>query len=115
MQSKKYTALANITLFLVAIIWGGGFVAGKMAISGTTPFAVLVYRFGVSALLTFVVFFKRIIRCDPDTVKKGLASECCKQPHWAFSLPDSNTPQAQSNLFYAQPMLQWFRSLAGCY
>ena len=72
MQNKKYTALANITLFLVAIIWGGGFVAGKMAISGTTPFAVLVYRFGVSALLTFIVFFKRIIRCDSDTVKKGL-------------------------------------------
>ncbi len=72
MKHDKKTIFANIALFFVALIWGGGFVAGKMSITGTTPFAVLVYRFGAAALLTFIIFFKRIIRCDFSTIKKGV-------------------------------------------
>ena len=56
MKHDKKAIFANIALFFVALIWSGGFVAGKMSITGTTPFAVLVYRFGVSALLTFIIF-----------------------------------------------------------
>lgn len=64
--------IANIALFLVAIIWGGGFVAGKMALTGSTPFVVIAYRFCIAAIITFIIFFKKIIHCNPDTVKKGL-------------------------------------------
>ena len=72
MVQHKKTILADLTLLSVAIIWGGGFVAGKMAIGGTAPFAVLAYRFGFAALLTFLIFFKRIIHCDPDAAKRGI-------------------------------------------
>lgn len=72
MKTDRKNILANITLFIVAVIWGGGFVAGKMALSGTTPLVVIAYRFGFAALLTFLIFSKRIIHCDLSTVKKGL-------------------------------------------
>ena len=72
MKSNRKRLLANITLFIVAIIWGGGFVAGKAALSGSTPIAVIAYRFGFAALLTFFIFSKRIIHCDLSTAKKGL-------------------------------------------
>lgn len=32
---------ADIILLIVAIIWGGGFVAGKMALTGADPFVIL--------------------------------------------------------------------------
>lgn len=72
MENKRKVFIAKISLFLVAIIWGGGFVAGKMAIGGTTPFVVLTYRFGVAAIICFIIFFKRIIHTNKSTIKRGL-------------------------------------------
>ena len=71
-DARKKTILANVVLLFVAMIWGGGFVAGKMAVSGTTPFAVLAYRFGFSALLMFILFARRILHCNHATAKRGL-------------------------------------------
>ena len=71
MDIKKKERAANFLLLVVAIIWGGGFVAGKMALTGLSPAAILLYRFSMAALLCGICFFSRI-RCTPrDTVVKG--------------------------------------------
>lgn len=68
---KKKERAANLLLLIVAIIWGGGFVAGKMALTGLSPAAILLYRFSMAALLCGICFFDRIRRTPRDTMVKG--------------------------------------------
>ena len=55
-MKNKQTA-ANLTLLLVAAIWGGGFIAGKMALTGLSPAAIIAYRYGMGALMCGVIFW----------------------------------------------------------
>ena len=71
MDIKKKERAANFLLLVVAIIWGGGFVAGKMALTGLSPAAILLYRFSMAALLCGICFFGRIRRTPKDTMVKG--------------------------------------------
>ena len=82
MNMKKKERAANFLLLLVAIIWGGGFVAGKMALTGLGTAAVLLYRFSMATLLCGMCFFGRISRTPRDTAIKGcmigaLRFPCC--------------------------------------
>lgn len=63
--------IANLILLAVAIIWGGGFIAGKMALTTLTPVAILMYRFGLGSLLCGIVFWNRIKNTPISVVKKG--------------------------------------------
>lgn len=69
-MNKKERA-ANLLLLIVAIIWGGGFVAGKMALTGLSPTGVLLYRFSMAALLCGICFFRRVCRTPKETAIKG--------------------------------------------
>lgn len=69
-MTKNKELSANLILILVAAIWGGGFVSGKLALSGLSPLAILMHRFCICALLFGVLFFKRI--------KAGLAGGVIK-------------------------------------
>ncbi|WP_299143138.1 DMT family transporter [uncultured Dialister sp.] len=53
---------ARLMLWTTALIWGGGFVAGKMALTGLSPWGVLFWRFGLVALLFLPFFYRRILR-----------------------------------------------------
>ena len=70
MRNKEI--IANLILLIVAIIWGGGFIAGKMALTTLTPVAILMYRFGLGALLCGIVFWNRIKRTPLSVIKKGV-------------------------------------------
>lgn len=52
---------ARFMLWTTALIWGGGFVAGKMALTGLSPWGVLFWRFGLAALLFLLPFHKAIM------------------------------------------------------
>ena len=67
------TARANLMLLLAAVLWGGGFVAGKMALTGAAPFVILTWRFMISALVTFLLFARRIRRTPKRTALSGAA------------------------------------------
>lgn len=64
--------IANLILLAVAIIWGGGFIAGKMALTTLNPAAVLMYRFTIGSLLCGIVFWKRIKESSVSVIKKGV-------------------------------------------
>ena len=74
MKSKEL--VANLILLAVAIIWGGGFIAGKMAITTLSPAAVLMYRFSIGAFLCGIVFWKRIKETPVKVIKKGVIIGC---------------------------------------
>ena len=63
---------ANLILVLVAAIWGGGFIAGKMALTDMEPFAVIAFRYCAGAILCAVFLFKRIRAASFDLIKKGV-------------------------------------------
>ena len=69
---KSKAMIANFILLIVAIIWGGGFIAGKMALTTLSPVAVLMYRFGLGTLLCGIVFWKRIKEAPISVIRKGV-------------------------------------------
>ncbi len=51
---------ADVILLIVAVIWGGGFIAGKVALETASPQWILFVRFGIAALVIGLLFFKTI-------------------------------------------------------
>ncbi|WP_113673082.1 DMT family transporter [Vallitalea guaymasensis] len=59
LKSKKY--LYEGLLFIVAIIWGSGFIASKIALNmGATPILILTLRFLTAAIMLSIIFFKHL-------------------------------------------------------
>lgn len=68
---KKYTG--EIGLFIVAIIWGSGFVGTRLAIdSGLSPNQIMAIRFFIATILMSVIFWKNIKNINKSTLKAGI-------------------------------------------
>lgn len=72
MKTKNTALLADIALFFVAILWGGGFIAGKAALTTLTPTVILAFRFLGSALVMFLIFHKRMKHIPKNTWRAGI-------------------------------------------
>lgn len=74
---KKY--IGEIGLFVVAIIWGGGFVATQAALDGgLTTSQIMTLRFFISAVLMTLIFFKQIKdNLTLGTIKVGAILGVC--------------------------------------
>lgn len=62
---------AKLALLCAAILWGGGFVASKVTLSGWAPFPLLVLRFSAAAALFGILFHRRIAHAPAATIRKG--------------------------------------------
>ncbi|WP_353095779.1 DMT family transporter [Tissierella praeacuta] len=71
MENKK-TLYADLSLFLVAIIWGSGFVVTKNALDHLTPYYLLFFRFIISAIVLSIIFFKKIKKASIKDIKAGV-------------------------------------------
>lgn len=67
---------SEIILFIVAAIWGGGFVAGKLALECYSPLMIVGLRFCGSALLLAILFRKRILNGNKKDILKGCLIGC---------------------------------------
>lgn len=70
-REKKYRIAADSALFLVAMIWGGGFIAAKAALAERSAVYILAFRFLGAALLMGILFFKKIRSAGRTTVICG--------------------------------------------
>ena len=60
-KSKKILSMTDISLLLVAVIWGTGFIATKMAIDfGMSPSIIMSARFFIATSVIFFVFRKKL-------------------------------------------------------
>lgn len=59
---------ANLLCLLVAMIWGGGFIATSAALETFEPFTVLMIRFVGAAVISWIV----LLACRIRITKKGL-------------------------------------------
>ena len=54
------TILWDLSLLMVALVWGGGFVITKVSVNVMPPMAFLGYKFTVAGIVMFIVFWKYI-------------------------------------------------------
>lgn len=70
MENNK-SLFADLSLLVVAIIWGSGFVVTKNALDHITPYYLLACRFMISSILMLLVFFKRVKKVKLKDLKAG--------------------------------------------
>lgn len=73
-EKKKLLLLSDLGLLAVAIIWGGGFIAVKTTLDTVTPFYMVVFRFSIGAILTCIVFFKKLKQIKKSDLAAGIFS-----------------------------------------
>ena len=71
MENKK-SLYADISLMLVAIIWGTGFVVTKNALDNMTPYYILAFRFLISTLLLGIISFKKLKKITKKELSAGI-------------------------------------------
>ncbi|MCH4888614.1 DMT family transporter [Acidaminobacter sp. JC074] len=71
LSSKKKQYLSDISLFFVAAVWGGGFVAVKGALDTMTPFLLMAYRFVLASSIVYLFFHKKIGKISKEDLKVG--------------------------------------------
>lgn len=70
-KTKKQTLLADLTLIVVAFVWGSGFVASKNALDAMSPMMLMTFRFSIAALLSALIFRKKLKNISKETLKAG--------------------------------------------
>jgi len=74
MEKNKKHIVADLTLVIVAIIWGSGFTASRMALdSGLGPFYIMAFRFLIAAIIMGIVFYKKIKNIQKKDLIAGSA------------------------------------------
>ncbi|MBU5439946.1 DMT family transporter [Tissierella sp. MSJ-40] len=71
-MGNKKSLYADLSLFIVAIIWGSGFVVTKSTLDRITPYHMLAFRFIIAALLMGIVFFKNLKKITMEDIKAGI-------------------------------------------
>lgn len=71
-MKDKRILYADLSLLIVAIIWGSGFVFTKNALDHMTPFYILGFRFLVASLALGIISFKRIKKAKWKDIKAGM-------------------------------------------
>lgn len=69
--NKRNSILADLSLLLVAIVWGGGFIAVKGALDSVTPFYLMSMRFGISVIIMVLIFWKKVKLITKKELKIG--------------------------------------------
>jgi len=63
---------AELSLFVVTLIWGGTFLFTKIGLDDCTPSSFLIIRFMIALGLTVVFYNKRLLNISSTTMKQGL-------------------------------------------
>lgn len=62
---------AELSLLIVTIIWGAGFILTKNGLDSLSTFNFLSIRFSIAFLLCALIFHKKIVHIDTATLKYG--------------------------------------------
>ncbi|MDK2823341.1 MAG: hypothetical protein PWQ67_2472 [Clostridia bacterium] len=64
--------LADLSLLLVALMWGLTFPAVKGALAGISPFAFLTIRFSIACIFLALFYPKSLLHINKNTIKAGV-------------------------------------------
>ncbi|MEG0289827.1 MAG: DMT family transporter [Erysipelotrichaceae bacterium] len=63
---------ANMILVVIAIVWGGGFIATQGALDGFTPMWMMTIRFFIAGGILLLFSYKQISLLNKHTIFKGI-------------------------------------------
>ncbi|MGG7165364.1 DMT family transporter [Clostridium ihumii] len=70
--SKNKALISDIALLIVAIIWGGGFIAVKDSVNLISPFYQMTLRFSLASLFMVILFFKYLKHLNKNSIFQGI-------------------------------------------
>lgn len=115
MKDKK-VIYADISLFVIAIIWGSGFVVTKNALDHMTPFYILGFRFLFATLAMALVSVKQFKNATKFDLKAGIIVGFFMFLGFVFHTVGIKYTTAGVNAFIAAsnvvlvPFMYWFAS-----
>lgn len=59
---------ANLLFLLATIGWGASYLFTKFAVAEIFPFALVTYRFSIAFVITFAIFYKKLIKTTKETI-----------------------------------------------
>lgn len=92
-------ANANLLCLLVAMIWGGGFLATDIALQTFSPFTSLAIRFTLASLISWVIVAKTRTRITKAVWIKGGVCGLCMFAAFAFQTFGLDLTETGSNAF----------------
>src|SRR5699024_10806060 len=70
--SERKSLYADLSLFLVAAIWGRGYVFTINVLNYISPLYMSAFRFFISFISMFVIFFNRVKKTKLEDIKAGI-------------------------------------------
>lgn len=71
-MNKKKSLLADMSLLLVAIVWGIGFIISKNALDYMDPIYLMFLRFTLSSVLMVIIFWKKLLKIKIKDLEAGV-------------------------------------------
>lgn len=68
---KHKSLYADLSLILVSLVWGAGFVASKESLTVAKPFYIMTIRFFSASILMSLVFHKKLKQISKQDFKNG--------------------------------------------
>ena len=110
---QKRSLLAEGLLFILAIIWGGTFVAGKVTLEAMDPYWIMVIRFFIGASLLVFLRWEDVKKINRQTFHAGVEIGLLLGVGAAFQIIglQYTTPAQQSFIIVTYvvtvPLLSW--------
>ena len=104
---------ANALCLVVAMVWGGGFIATSAALQTFSPFTVLMIRFLGAALVCWLIVFFQKKKIDKEVIKRSVWSGIFLYLAFAFQTFGLDLTETGMNAFLTAinvvlvPYLMW--------
>lgn len=115
MNSRK-SLYADLCLFLVAIIWGSGFIFTKTTLDSMTPYYLTTFRFVIPTIMLSIIFFKKLKNIRKEDIKAGIIIGLCLFGGFATQTVGLNYTTASKQAFITAtnvvmvPFIYWIMS-----
>ena len=71
-KNRKVEIIASIVLAVVALVWGTTYAVIKDTLSVVQPFSLMMFRFGFSAFILSLMYFKKFKAIKSVDLKRGI-------------------------------------------
>lgn len=71
-KKRRFSMYADLSMFIVAIIWGGGFVAVKGSLGEASPYYIITIRFTIAFVLLSLIYFRKFKLIDKKNIRGGI-------------------------------------------
>ncbi len=72
MKKVKGSLIADLSLLIVALVWGSGFIATRFGLNSITPLYLIAFRFFLAFIILIIVFSKRLKMLNNKNIIGGL-------------------------------------------